>query len=310
MDLLNVLTKTYGYLQNYGMPKWVMTPPRKAIRHLANWYLPKYLSKPCVIKSTRAENVIVSFTSFPARIADVWKVVESLKRQNVQPEKIILWLSELQFPNHNSIPNSLWEREDDLFEIRMVKEDIRSHKKFFYVMNEFPNHTFITCDDDIYYDPDMIRRLVETSAKYPGCVIANVSLKITYDNHGIVLPYLQWNRMPKPYASENRFQVGVGGVLYPPHCLHELTLHKDIFMKLTPLADDIWLNTMARLNKTPVLQSSRFLLPLPIESNSPKLSTVNKGTENRNDIQIKSVREYLNETGLIDVYCPQCDIRL
>ena len=301
MDPLNVLTKTYGYLRNYGMPKWVMTPPRKAIRRLANWYLPKCLSKPCVIKSSRAENVIVSFTSFPARIADVWKVVESLKRQNVQPEKIILWLSELQFPDHNSIPDSLWEREDELFEIRMVKEDIRSHKKFYYVMQEFPDKAFVTCDDDIYYDPDMIKRLLKTSSIFPGCIIANISVRMQFDEQGTILPYLQWDRQPEPYSKDDCFQVGVGGVLYPPNTLHKLTLRKDLFMSLTPMADDIWLNCMARLNGTCVVQSEKRLLPLSIENNSPSLSSVNKG-ENRNDLQLLKLREYLIKNDLSDVY--------
>lgn len=301
MSPLNVLTKTYGYLRNYGMPKWVMTLPRKAVRRLANWYLPKYLSKPCVIKSSRAENVIVSFTSFPARIADVWKVVESLKRQNVQPEKIILWLSELQFPNHNSIPDSLWEREDEIFEIRMVKEDIRSHKKFYYVMQEFPDKAFVTCDDDIYYDPDMIKRLLKTSSIFPGCIIANISVRMRFDEQGVILPYLQWDRRPEPYAKDDCFQVGVGGVLYPPNTLHKLTLRKDLFMSLTPMADDIWLNSMARLNGTCVVQSEKRLLPLSIENNSPSLSSVNKG-DNKNDLQLLKLREYLIKNDLSDVY--------
>ncbi len=301
MSPLNVFTKTYGYLRNYGMPKWVMTLPRKAVRRLANWYLPKYLSKPCVIKSSRAENVIVSFTSFPARIADVWKVVESLKRQNVQPEKIILWLSELQFPNHNSIPDSLWEREDEIFEIRMVKEDIRSHKKFYYVMQEFPDKAFVTCDDDIYYDPDTLKHLINSSKKNPGCIIANITRRIGFDSEGNLLPYNSWKGNQPSFSSEDLIQIGVGGVLYPPNTLHKLTLRKDLFISLTPLADDIWLNSMARLNRTPIVQSSMKLQPLPITNESPSLSSTNKG-QNRNDYQLLQIRKYLSKIGFPDIY--------
>lgn len=308
MDTLNLLTKTYGCLRNYWMPNCVMAVPRKTIRTFANWILPKYLSKSSEYRGVRADKVIVSFTSFPARIADVWMVVESLKRQYVRPEKIILWLSEVQFPKRASIPESLWCREDDSFEIRMVKEDIRSHKKYYYVMSEFPEYTFITCDDDVFYNPYMISHLITTSTKYPRCVVANISAKMLFDKNGNILPYTQWDRSLLQYASESRFQIGVGGVLYPPHSLHELTLEKELFMKLTPLADDIWLNTMARLNKTPVVQSSNTLISLPIKNDAPKLSSVNKGLENKNDSQIKMVKNYLKEVGLTDVYSSLCEL--
>ena len=98
-------------------------------------------------------------------------------------------------------------------------------------------------------------------------------------------------------------QIGVGGVLYPPHSLHELTLRQDLFINLTPLADDIWLNAMARLNGTPVVRSDFKWLPLPIKSDSPSLSSVNNG-QNRNDEQIANVRNYLQKNDLPDVYAP------
>jgi hypothetical protein len=308
MNALNILAKFYGLQRNYGLPIWVMTPLRRATRSFANWYLPKYLSKPVVRKGLSGEKMIVSFTSFPARIMDVWKVVESLKRQSLLPEKIILWLSKEQFPTEDTIPDSLWKQVDNLFEIRMVEGDIRSHKKYYYVMQEFPNYTFITCDDDIYYDADMIKRLVVVARNYPKCIIANVTSRILFDDEGNVLPYLRWDSRPSPFASADRVQIGIGGVLYPPNCLHKLTLRKDLFLRLAPLADDIWLNTMARLNNTPVVQSSYSPLPLPIENASPSLSSVNNGAENKNDVQIKQIRDYLQTKGLVDVYSNKCHV--
>ena len=309
MNLLNVLTKFYGKLHNYpGLPFWFLTPLRRVTRLFANWYLPKYLSKPVVRKGLSGEKMIVSFTSFPARIMDVWKVVESLKRQSLLPEKIILWLSKEQFPTKDDIPDTLWKQIDDLFEIRLVDGDIRSHKKYYYVMREFPNYTFITCDDDIYYDADMIKRLAVAARNYPKCIIANVTSRILFDDEGNVLPYLQWDSRPSPFASADRIQIGIGGVLYPPNCLHKLTLRKDLFLRLAPLADDIWLNTMARLSNTPVVQSSYSPLPLPIENASPSLSSVNNGAENKNDVQIKQIRDYLQAEGFVDVYSNKCHV--
>lgn len=295
MNALNFFTKLYGSLRNYPcVPFWVLTPFRKIVRYGANIVLPKYLAKPHVIKGKVEKGLIISFTSFPARINDVWQVVESLKNQSVLPENIILWLSMEQFPERKCIPDSLWKEVDDLFEIRMVDEDIRSHKKFYYVMQEYPDKTFVTCDDDIYYHPDMLKNLIEGSRKFPGCVIANTARYIQYDREEQLLPYNSWQVAQKPFASKDLIQIGVGGVLYPPHVLHELTLRKDLFFSLTPMADDIWLNSMARLNGIPVVKTAMQFIPLPVENGSPSLSSVNRGSS-KNDDQLKALRRWMKE---------------
>ena len=302
MNALDLFTKTYGKLENCGMPFWVMTPFRRIVRGLANIVLPKYLSRPYKQKTRVEKDLIVSFTSFPARIDNVWQVVECMKRQTLQPDKIILWLSDEQFPNGEGIPYSLRKEEDSIFEIRLVKGDIRSHKKYLYVLQEYPEKTFITCDDDVYYEPDMIENLVNTSLRFPNCIIANNANLIYHAADGNLLPYLQWMPATRKYESKDLLQIGIGGVLYPPNSLNPLVESVDIFQKVAPLADDIWLNTMARLKKTPIVKAPGNNLKLPIESESPTLSSVNNGSENMNDIQIRQIREYLCENGYIDVY--------
>ena len=301
MDMLEIYTRVYGSLHNHNMPVWIMKPARILIRTLANWYLPKYLYKPIPKREEIEKNLIVSLTSFPARINDVWKVVESLKRQTVLPEKIVLWLSKEQFLSHDSIPIELKKREDAIFEIRMVDEDIRSHKKYYYTLQNYPDKTLITCDDDIYYYPDMIKDLVKTSKQFPNCIIANITSEMIFENETLQ-PYKLWNRKYESFASRNRVQIGVGGVLYPPHCLSNYVLRKDLFTKLAPLGDDLWLNLMARLKRTPVVQNGRNILPLHIQNASPSLCSINNGTENMNDVQIRQLSEWLKNECLPNVY--------
>ena len=296
MNALSLFTKLYGVLRNYGMPFWVMTPLRRSVRSLANWYLPRYLAKPVAPSNLYDNSLIVSLTSFPGRINDVWQVIESLKRQTVKPSKIILWLSLKQFPSKNQIPKSLTKIEDDLFSIRLVDEDFRSHKKYFYSFRDFPDKTIITCDDDVYYDEDMIRRLVDTAKRFPNCIISN------YDNDGALLPYLKWSSDMRPYESDNLLQIGAGGVLYPPGCLHDFVLNSDVFMDVCPLADDIWLNSMARLKGTPVVKSAKNIQLLPVTNDAASLSSVNNGNLNYNDKQIEQLRNYFISNDLVDVY--------
>lgn len=303
MNLLRFYTTVYGSLQNIGsMPILVLSPIRRIIRKLSNYWLPQFLAKPTQRRGSITKDLVVSFTSFPARINEAWMVVESLKRQTVLPEKIILWLSKKQFPSNEDVPQNLRQCEDSLFEIRMVEDDIRSHKKYYYVMSDFPDKTFITCDDDVFYHPDMIKDLMEASKQCPGCIIANVSSEMSYGSDGKLLPYVQWKSNFKPYASSNRVQIGIGGVLYPPGCMNEYVLNKQLFLELAPLADDLWLSMMARLNKTPVVQSKSNRLSLPIENDSPSLSNVNNGEKNMNDVQIERMRNWLKREQMPDIY--------
>lgn len=310
MNPLDFFTKAYGSLHNYrGVPFWALTPARRIVRGLANWYLPRYLARPQKSRGRTEKGLIVSFTSFPARIDKVWMVVESLKNQTVRPEKIILWLSKEQFSTEESIPASLKRQEDELFKIRMVEGDIRSHKKYYYTIQEYPDNPFITCDDDVFYEPDMIERLLQASKLFPECIVANHTAQLRFDEHGELMPYLKFGNDCKAYCSSDLIQIGVGGVFYPPHCLHDLVGHKDVFMKIAPLADDIWLNVMARLKGTPVVQSRSNVLPLPIASNAPTLCSVNNGAENMNDRQIAQIRHYLRDNDIDDVFSPTCCVK-
>jgi hypothetical protein len=309
MNLLNFYTKLYGRLKNYGMPVRVMSPIRWAVRTMANKQLPKYFSHPINKEYPVEEGLIVSFTSFPGRIDEVWKVVQSLKRQTLLPEKIFLWLSKDQFQRIEDIPENLRKEENDIFEIRMVDGDIRSHKKYYYVLLTYPDKTFITCDDDVIYDVNMIKRLVCTSKIHPGCIIANHTARIKFDEKGDISSYADFDRNVQPFSSDNLLQIGIGGCLYPPGSLHETVIEKDLFTKLSPLADDIWLNAMARLNSTPVVQTASDPLILPIVTDAPTLSSVNNGELNMNNVQIAQIRNYLKVNGIKDVYASTCDVR-
>lgn len=303
MNALKFLTKFYTKLHKYnGIPFWALTPVRRVVRKVSDKLLPVYLKRTHLTSSNVASGVIVSFTSFPGRIDVVWMVVETLKRQSLRPEKIILWLSKKQFPTPEDIPELLWKKEDETFSIRLVDDDIRSHKKFYYAMKEFPTKSIVTCDDDVYYHPDTIKHLVSTSKLFPGCIIANVSTEIQWDKSGNLLPYLDWKKEYKKYANKNRIQIGVGGVLYPPYCLKEITLQSEFFLKLAPMADDLWLGSMARLSDTRVVQSDFNYHALDIKTTAPSLGSVNNGREKLNDKQLSDIRNFLLGEGYPDIY--------
>lgn len=84
-------------------------------------------------KKFRDDSVIVSMTTFPARIGYVHLAIKSLLHQTVQPGKILLWLAKDQFRNVE-IPEQLRALCAYGLEIRYCDEDLLAHKKYYYAM--------------------------------------------------------------------------------------------------------------------------------------------------------------------------------
>lgn len=293
MNVLDFFVNSYSYLKNYGMPYWVMTPARRIIRLFAHSCLPKYLVRPTTKSPVNCEGLIVSFTSFPARIKEVWQVVECMKRQSMLPEKIILWLSKDQFPDSKSVPQSLWDRVDDLFCIRFVDGDIRSHKKYYYVANEYPNKLIFLIDDDIYYDTDILCRSVREYNKHKKCVVCNYGYHMKFNNKGC-LSYSKWEVIEEDRRGLDLFFGSGGGTLFRPSDLYKDLTNIELALRLTPLADDIWLNTMTLKSRlTKIMLSHGPILTIDIEKNIT-LSSVNNCC-GRNDEQILAVRQYYGD---------------
>ena len=291
MNLLNFFTKLYSKERNIsGLPFWVMTPVRKMTRFAANKVLPHYLSKDVICKPKGNFDVIVSFTSFPARINNVWQVVECMMRQSLKPSKILLWLSKEQFPTADSIPQSLRDREGDTFEIRMVGGDVRSHKKYLYAVTEYPNDYIFLIDDDIYYPTDLLERTLKAHLDNPQSVICNYGVRVRWDENGKLMPYRKWPRLYRRTDKDVFFGSG-GGTLIHSSLLYDDVTKIDIAQDLTPIADDIWLNAMVNLAGTErILLDNGQILPICIE-NDEKLATQNRERD-LNDEQLQNIVNY------------------
>ena len=295
MNYLFYFTSIYSCLRNYFMPYWVLVPCRKVIRYMANKQLPKYFLRTKVAPNNKQtkRDLIVSFTSFPARIDNVWQVVECMKRQTILPEKIILWLSNDQFPNEE-IPQSIKDEIDELFEVRFVDGDIRSHKKYYYAAKEYPNSLLFLIDDDIYYSPSIIEKSLNALKKYPNHIICNYGCRMKYDKNGNIKPYNAWKHIFHDTLGRDLFFGSGGGTLFRPSDMYKDLTNIDLAIQLTPLADDIWLNTMAlKAGLSKVILSHGPLLSIKNKKNGT-LSSVNNG-EGRNDEQINAVRKYYGD---------------
>ena len=303
MNLYIFFEGGYRFLRNRRyIPMRVMSPFRYLWRNIARFILPHWLEKTFCreysefasdfLKDNGFDNqLVVSFTSFPKRIGNVWQVVECLKRQTIRPDKIILYLSKEQFSSIEEIPDNLISRQDDIFHIEMVDGDLRSHKKFFYSFTSYPDNLVLLVDDDIYYPLNMVEQMLEAYMENSNSIICRFGYKIQYNMDGSIKNYFTWPLIQDASFSQSILFGTGGGSLFQPSKLYRDTCNANLFENLCPLADDIWINAMVRLSKQNIVKlDCGGLLPI-YNKNNEMLCTLNV-IENQNDVQLKAVDDY------------------
>lgn len=234
--------------------------------------------------------VIVSLTAIESRLNKVHVTVRSLLTQSLCPEKIILWLNDAL---REKIPASLLQLEGAKFEIRFSWLDC-AHLKLVESLRAFPEYCIVTCDDDAIYEKKLVESLYREHEQYPEQIITNRCNLIGYDSHGSTLPYKQWKKTQRVgFSSLAMMPAGYGGVLYPPGCFsHEVT-NAELFLKLSPKADDLWFKAMSFLHGT---QCRRAKNPtgVPITIAGTQRISLRKSNvqEDKNREQWDALREY------------------
>ncbi len=206
----------------------------------------------------REEKIIVSLTTFPARINTVFYSIKSLMHQTVSPDRIILWLAETQF-SFDSLPEQIKELCELGLEIRFV-EDLKSHKKYHYALKEQQkNELVITYDDDIIYPEDSIERLYKTHLKYRDCIVCNRAAVAAAAN-GKLQSYSLWkihSDIGVNTPSTMLFPSTGGGTLYPFGSVNEEAFNVDNMKETSFSADDLWMRFMSALNGTKIIKTRK-----------------------------------------------------
>lgn len=251
----------------------------------------------------REPRVIVSLTSFPPRIATLWIVIETLLRQSFKTDRIILWLSEEEFPaGIEDLPKKLVALRKRGLEIEFRPGNLRSHKKYYYAMTEYPDDIVITVDDDVFYGTDTLKALWDMHLKFPDAICAGYAFPPTYID-GKLAPYVDWNSPTAAFKPDTRyFPLGICGVLYPPKSLALSTFDVGGIEAAALSADDLWLKAGSVILKTPVVSASpRFTHPLNVKiRENRELWSENKG--GGNDKALSHIRQYYIEKMGVDPF--------
>jgi hypothetical protein len=238
--------------------------------------------------------VLVSLTTYPARIASVWITIESILRQSRPPDEILLVLSRAEFPQ-GTIPPRLQRMTGRDLRLMWTEENSRSYKKLLPTLQENPHACIVTADDDTIYPKRWLESLLQGHRDHPNAIVGHRGTEILLQD-GQLLPYARWPRADAQTAGNRVFLTGMGGILYPPGALPEPTLDYGLAMELCPTADDVWFRTMALLAGTPVRKLSYGDGDYPANraaTQSTALWRVNF-TSGRNDEQFARALDYFD----------------
>ncbi len=206
-----------------------------------------------VLDDKRAEEVIVTLTSYPARFETTWLAIESLLRQTERPDRVNINLFDGEFPGH-VLPFFLRHQMRRGLEINWCPENLKVYLKAIPTIQKFPEAAVVATDDDIIYPVDRLGDLVEGHRKQPDCVIAFAVRQIIFDS-GFVLPVSAWDftgrrsYSPEIAPSYNMIPEGILGIYFPPHTFNtEIMMNQNLYSTLAPSDDDLWGWAMSVLN--------------------------------------------------------------
>ncbi|MBE0470381.1 MAG: hypothetical protein IBX55_12860 [Methyloprofundus sp.] len=249
--------------------------------------------------------LIISLTSFPERIPDIFFNLYSLINQTKQPDMLILWLAEEQFPNkEKDLPKRVLNLKKYGLTIRWCK-DIKSYKKLIFALKEFPDDIIVTADDDLFYNENWLEILHKSYLNEPQYIHCHRAHEITFNKNKELASYNEW---PKCISTDNasffNFCTTGGGVLYAPDALYKDTLNEELFMKLCPTADDIWFWAMAVLNNKKIRVVDNNITELiyinpELEFKMTNGLTLNKINQFNNNMQLNNTINFYKENSII-----------
>ena len=263
-----------------------------------------YIKKHIVLSEKRDQDIIVTLTSYGERVkGSAVYTIYSILKQTVLPERIVLWLDEKEYGKDN-LPDVLLFLEKYGLEVRFVP-DLGPYTKIIHALKGFPNKHLITVDDDIYYSKQLIEELKMTHCHYPKAIVSGWAKVPTKDIHQQLSPYTEWPEYHHvdehfEYDTQTLFPLGWSGVLYPAHTFDIEVMNAEVFTRLCPKADDIWLYVMGLRCKTEkrILTHSnitRYHTDLLRQlMTKDRLTAINRfGGEN--DKQLAAVHDYYEE---------------
>lgn len=263
------------------------------VRSVEAYYEDLYI--PCGIngrenRDNRQEKITVTLTSYGKRLDLVHIAIKSIMMQTMKADAIVLYLAEEDSPT--KIPQEEELVRAGLLIKRNVK-DLKSHKKYFYAVQDYPQSLIVTVDDDAIYDDRLLEELHKKHLEYPEAVICRRGHRMTKRN-GKVAPYDLWEGCVKSAVPEKGVcATGVGGVLYPCGKYREAFLDERGIRETSFYGDDLWLKTVELIWGIGTYAIGE--LPVRVIEGSQEEALYKENADNkRNDEYVDKLQRYFN----------------
>lgn len=132
--------------------------------------------------------------------------------------------------------------DNGMVELIIADENLKSHLKYFYVMQKYRDLPIITIDDDTIYPVAAFDYMLEEHYKNPDLVLCRSCQQFTYTNHKINETE-KWLHNPQNNIAQINHAEGYAGILYPPNCL-KITDDLIPEIKQCIKSDDIFLSVL------------------------------------------------------------------
>ncbi|PPD17304.1 MAG: hypothetical protein CTY27_04135 [Methylotenera sp.] len=193
-------------------------------------------------------SVVVSLTSYGARVNTVFYTIESIGRGSIKPKRITLWIQDQNVINN--LPPSLERLKKRGLEV-LLSKNYGPHTKYYpYVKNYYDAKLpLVTADDDIFYPKYWLKYLLDAyknDSTIVSCYRAHV---VTLnEKQDMVGDFYSWAMCRSTQPSFLNHATGCSGVIYPPILQKKIAEQGESFMDKCPKADDIWLHVNAIRN--------------------------------------------------------------
>lgn len=245
----------------------------------------------------RCEKIIVSLTSYGRRLNLVHIAIKSIMMQTMKADEIVLYMAK-----EDSQKKII--QEDELIKaglrIERDVEDLKSHKKYFYAVQEYPESLIVTVDDDIIYDDRLLEDLYMKHLEYPEAVICRRGHRMTKKN-GKVAPYDLWEGCVNSSMPERGIcATGVGGILYPCGKYREAFLDERGIRETSLYGDDLWLKSVELICGISTYAIGELSLRV-IEGSQEEALYKENADGKRNNEYLNALQQYFH-VNLVDMF--------
>ena len=193
-------------------------------------------------------DVVVSMTSYPARIKFAWISLETLFRQKYESFAVVLILARAQFPT-GRLPKRIRRLQERGLAVIWVNQDGKSADHIWPAYSRFRHARIVSVDDDKFFPPELLAQLTAESDSSPGVIVGARGWEMA-EARGSVAFGENWVRANRSSPSSLLFIPPGNGSLFPPGSLPEMAGDYDLMREVCPSADDVWFWAMAVLAGT------------------------------------------------------------